>query len=438
VLDQNGQPISSEFDAINNISTRDQYSYGGDLQTTFLHDLFGRENQFIVGLAYYHGFVDFNSSVEIGRLREDRSTTRTGLFVPEEAAGIDGQTRTWSVYFTDTFALTPTLFLTIAGRYNDTRVRIRDLTGGAPELNGQHEFERFNPAVGFTYAFHPAFNLYAGYSESSRAPTAVELACADAQAPCNLPNAFLADPPLEQVVAKSYEGGLRGKLKRLGGWDLGELNWNLGVFHTTNEDDIIFQSTGGISANEGFFANIGMTSRRGIEAGINGHYGRADWFLNYSLVEATFEESFLANSPNHPLASDLDGDGDEDDIRVTKSDRIPGIPAHSLKIGADVAVTSKLTLGGDLRYNSGQFLRGDEANLLDTLDGYAIVNLRGEYRINQHLSAFALIENLFDTDYETFGLLGEPQAVLGPAFDDPRFLSPGAPIGGWVGLKLSL
>ena len=60
----------------------------------------------------------------------------------------------------------------------------------------------------------------------------MELACADAQAPCNLPNAFLADPPLEQVVAKSYEGGLRGKLKRLGSWDLGELNWNLGVFHT--------------------------------------------------------------------------------------------------------------------------------------------------------------------------------------------------------------
>ena len=224
----------------------------------------------------------------------------------------------------------------------------------------------------------------------------------------------------------------------MGGWDLGELNWNLGVFHTTNEDDIIFQSTGGISANEGFFANIGMTSRRGVEVGINGHYGRADWFLNYSLVEATFEESFLANSPNHPLASDLDGDGDENDIRVTKGDRIPGIPAHSLKIGADVAVTSKLTLGGDLRYNSGQFLRGDEANLLDTLDDYAIVNLRGEYWINQHLAAFALIENLFDTDYETFGLLGEPQAVLGPAFDDPRFLSPGVPIGGWVGLKLSL
>lgn len=51
---------------------------------------------------------------------------------------------------------------------------------------------------------------------------------------------------------------------------------------------------------------------------------------------------------------------------------------------------------------------------------------------------FARIENIFDTDYETFGLLGEPAAVLGPAFDDPRFLSPGAERGGWVGVRLSL
>ena len=51
--------------------------------------------------------------------------------------------------------------------------------------------------------------LYASYGESARAPTPVELACASEDAPCNLPNAFLADPPLEQVVAKSVEAGLR-------------------------------------------------------------------------------------------------------------------------------------------------------------------------------------------------------------------------------------
>ncbi|MFH0350612.1 MAG: hypothetical protein ACHBMF_01585 [Chromatiales bacterium] len=51
------------------------------------------------------------------------------------------------------------------------------------------------------------------YSESARAPTPVELSCADPDAPCNLPNSFLADPPFEQVVAKVFEGGLRGRVQ---------------------------------------------------------------------------------------------------------------------------------------------------------------------------------------------------------------------------------
>lgn len=109
-----------------------------------------------------------------------------------------------------------------------------------------------------------------------------------------------------------------------------------------------------------------------------------------------------------------------------------------MKVGAYIKLTPRLALGGDLLYASGQYLRGDEANLLDTIDGYATVNVRGEYRINQHLALFAAVENLFDTNYETFGLLGERDEVLGPAFDDPRFLGPGAPIAGWFGVTISL
>ena len=43
-------------------------------------------------------------------------------------------------------------------------------------------------------------------------PTAVELTCADPAAPCTLPNIFVADPPLKQVVATTYELGVRGRV----------------------------------------------------------------------------------------------------------------------------------------------------------------------------------------------------------------------------------
>jgi outer membrane receptor protein involved in Fe transport len=241
---------------------------------------------------------------------------------------------------------------------------------------------------------------------------------------------LLADPPLNQVVAKSFEGGLRGHF-------MNTVEWNIGAFRTTNSDDIVFQATGGSTANQGFFANVGDTRREGMEINLSGKYRQLHWFANYSFVEATFQTPFIASSPFHPQAQDLNGDGVAAEIQVKRGDRIPGIPEHSLKLGTDYSLTPQLTLGADLIYNSDQFLRGDEANLLSPIDGYAIVNLRGQYEFNNHLTAFASVENLFDTDYENFGVLGDPTSVF-PTFIDPRFLGPGTPRGAWIGIKISL
>ncbi len=434
VLDQNGDPFENAeaFDAINNIGALQQESYGGSVQQTLLKNLFGRKNQFVLGAAYQRGEAEFRSSVEIAALQEDRSTTRTGRFVPAEATQVATHTRTWSLYFTDIHYLTPELTLTVAGRFNSTRIDINDLSGAQPDLNGSHTFNRFNPTFGLTWQVTPSLNVYGSYSESSRAPTPVELTCADPDAPCNLPNAFLADPPLEQVVARSVEAGLRGQTDKTGRDDGFSLAWHAGVFFTVNDNDIIFQSTGGVSANEGFFDNVSDTIRSGVEIGLRGDHGRLDWFINYSFVNAEFDDPFTATSPNHPFAND---DGE---IDVGKGDHIPGIPQNMLKLGANFAVTPQLVLGGEIIYNSGQFLRGDEANLLAQTDDFAIANLHGEYRINKSLTVLAKVQNLFDIEHETFGLLGEPDEILGPAFDDPRFLGPGPEQGAWVGVRVDL
>jgi outer membrane receptor protein involved in Fe transport len=93
-------------------------------------------------------------------------------------------------------------------------------------------------------------------------------------------------------------------------------------------------------------------------------------------------------------------------------------------------------------YNSTQVLRGDESNQLGTVDGYAVVNLNGTYKINKTFSMFARVNNLFDTDYETFGLLGEGDEIFDgsgatQAFSDPTFLGAGAPISGFVGMTVT-
>lgn len=432
VVDQFGNPVLDEDDAINNSSTQEQHSYGGTFQNTFLDDMFGLENQLIAGGGWNQGFADFDSVVEVAQLNPDRSTTQTGRFVEEGATRVDTRTRTWSLYMTDTLSLTPNLNLTVSGRFNSTHIVIRDCSGTNPGLDGDHDFARFNPAGGISWQAHQLVNLYGSYSESTRAPTPVELVCADSGAPCNLPNAFLADPPLDQVVAKTVEAGLRGEVTQIADFDVGRVNWNVLGFYTINEDDIIFQSTGGVTANEGFFDNIGDTRRTGVELGLNGAYGVVDWFLNYSFVDATFRDSFFVSSPNHPQAA---ANGT---IPVKSGDSIPGIPNHNLKFGTDITVIPNLTIGWDAVYNSGQYLRGDEGNLLNQTGDFIVFNLRGEYRFSKYLSIFGKVDNLFDKEYETFGLLGNPAEVLGDSFNDPRFLGPGAKRGIWGGIRLSL
>jgi len=435
ITDQNGNPIpdsiaGADLDAINNISSREQESFGGNLQTSFLNDLFDHQNSLIIGTSYNQALAGFGAVVEIASLNADRSTSGTGLFAVADGTQIKTHTRTWSIYITDTFSITDELTLTLSGRYNNTSVKIGDRSTLNPlvdpddptALNGEHDYARINPAVGLNWSFHPNIVAYVSYSESARAPTTVELSCADPGAPCNLPNAFLADPPLEQVVTKSFEGGFRGTFNS-------GIKWNLGAFHSINNDDIIFISTGGISSNEGFFDNIGNTKRVGIELGASGAWGKLDWFTNYSYLEATFDDNFTSSSPNNPLA---DANGD---IAVEEGDRIPGLPEHNLKIGGDYHITAKFTIGSDLVYNSDQHFRGDEANLLDTIDGHIVINARASYQFNKIISVFANVNNLLDSEYETFGLLGEPEEIFA-GFTNPRFVGVGAPISGFIGMKI--
>ena len=70
-----------------------------------------------------------------------------------------------------------TLSLTVSARGNKTEVDLRDKSGERPELNGNHTFSRINPSLGLTWQVSEDHNFYSSYSESSRAPTPIELAC---------------------------------------------------------------------------------------------------------------------------------------------------------------------------------------------------------------------------------------------------------------------
>jgi iron complex outermembrane recepter protein len=425
VVDQNGDEVPDlpEFSgATLNRSETEQEGAGASFQAGADWLLWDRPNHFIVGASYDGAWVGFRFSTELGELDATRNAIGSGVFAAEAAIDLKSITNSYGVFFTDTYEVLPTLSVNVAGRYNNTSIGLRDQLG--TQLSGHHSFSRFNPAAGITYRPLKELQLYASYGEATRVPSPVELTCSDPTAPCRLPNAFLSDPPLQQVVSHTWEVGLRG--------DIEKIHWHVGAFHSINDNDIIFVSAG-VLTNQGFFTNVGQTRREGIELNLSGKAlnKRLSWFANYTLQSATFQENLTVPSFNNPEA--VNGE-----IPVESGDHIPSIPDQIFKIGFDFAITPHWSVGGDLNAASGQFLRGDEGNLTPQIPGYAVLNLRAAYTLNEHFTAYVLISNVFDHDYETFGVFGEPEPALGPAFNNPRFLSPAAPIGAWVGVRLAL
>lgn len=423
VLDPDGAPIAADDELIGatvNHTTTEQSSAGFSFQAASTADWRGRGNRLAIGASYDEADIDFAANTELGALDPTRLAIPGGVFVGESFTALHAETQNLGVFVSNVISWTGTVALSVAARYNRTDVTLEDQLGGA--LDGDHDFSRFNPAAGVTYEVRPAVTLYASYSEANRAPSPVELTCADEDDPCRLPNAFLADPPLEQVVAKTFEAGARGT------WN--SRRWQAGLFRTTNEDDILFISAGALT-NEGYFDNVGRTRRDGIEINVSGGTDEAlSWSLSYTYLDATFREPFAVPSPNNPHS--IGGE-----VQVAAGDRLPLVPEQLFKAGIRYAIGGRATLAASVFASSSQFFRGDEGNDGEPIDGYALLTVRGDYRVNDNVRLYLSVDNLLDEEYETFGLFGAADEVLGDGFEDPEFVGPGAPRGAWIGVQVS-
>ena len=424
-----GLPQTNE--ATNDQSTIDQTSWGVGLQLTLTGDLAGRKNQLALGASGDFGNTGFTQQSQPATFTADRNTIGTGPFVPETDVGTTN--RYLGAYFADTLALADQWTLTVAGRYNYARIIVTDRSGEDPGLNGAYTYTHFNPAVGVNFNPTPSVTAYATFNEGNRAPTPIELTCSNAEAPCKLPNVFLADPPLQQVVAKTFEAGARGSVES-------SLQWAAAVYRTNLENDIQFIASGAGATNVGFFQNVGPTRRQGVELLGSMQWSEFRLTLRYSYIDATFRSAFLAASANNSTA---DSNGA---ITVEPGDRIPGIPTNSAKLRADWSITDRWALGGTIVYASSQYAHGDENNQDShgPVPGYTVVNLDTQFQITPELQLFANISNLFNRHYQNFGLLGAnaftgPDRTFGPAVGiDPvseQFRGLGAPRGFWIGLR---
>jgi outer membrane receptor protein involved in Fe transport len=146
------------------------------------------------------------------------------------------------------------------------------------------------------------------------------------------------------------------------------------------------------------------------------------------------------HSPNNS-AADANGN-----IDVARGNRIPGIPAYTLKLRAEWTVTPVWTLGATMNQAGRQFARGDEnnADAGGALPSYRIFNLASSHDLGRGWDMLLKIDNLFNRSYQSFGVLGQ-NFFTGPgqSFDAAgapaeQFRTPGAPRAAWLYLRCAL
>jgi iron complex outermembrane recepter protein len=442
IVNRNG-PIPTSDSAI--YGTVDQTSvhattFGTALQATDNDKFYGHQNYLTFGASVDRSLLSFSATSQLGTIYPDLvvgngafpgSGTIIGTLgaIGYAPTYLTGNTTYYGVYGLDTFNITPDLALTAGGRLNIAQIVTEDTTGQAAELNINDAFSRINPVVGLTYKILPTVTAYGGYSEANRAPTPLELDCANPDRPCLLENSLVADPPLKQVVAHTFEAGLRGGQTV---FETGHVDWKAGFFRTNSTNDIIALAS--TITGRGYFANVPSTLRQGVEAEADLQYGNLSAYVNYAFVDATYQFAAALASPNNPFAN---ANGN---VLVTPGDHIPGIPRHLIKFGGDYAFTPKFKLGADVLIVGSQYFVGDFANQNPQLPLYWTANLHASYQIDEHIQFFGMINNIFNNRNATYGTFfdtgtGAQLATPIPFASNARTVTPLQPLSFYAGVK---
>ncbi len=424
--DSDEVPGEYEDEVVVNYNSSRSTSYGSSVNLTKLLDM----HQLTVG-----------ASVDASRMRygasqaecEGLSASRSPLDCEqgESTSGVRGKTSAVGIYASDTWTVNERTYVTGAARFNHATVAntITNYDGGVGTDRPRESFtyNSLNPSLGISYKLAPAISLFGNIGQSNRVPTVIELGCADPLEPCRLPTGLQADPYLKQVVARTIDFGAR--------WRLSDSEFTASVYRSENKDDILFRAVS--VSGLGYFSNFSRTRRQGIDLSARTEIGPVSLHASYNYLDATYQD---------------DGElfGGERNITVRPGTRIAGLPKHTVRIGADWRAQPKLVVGGTVLATSSLVSQGNEDGLIGdgekvnaSVKGYALMNLHANYEASKGLDYFVRLNNVFDTRFETYGLMalnmfdqyGNQASSPATPPTVSRFVAPGAPRNFMVGVR---
>ena len=380
------------------------------------------------GASADRGDVDYAQFAQAAFITGEREVVGDPLDARAPASSVSGDSRTLAAWLAAGVQAAPGTRLTASARYGRTRVGNTLSNERGPQPAEQFSYSRLNPALGITHVLGPAATLFANAAQGNRVPTVIELGCADPENPCRLPVGLQSDPYLKQVLARTLEAGLRGRLRS----DEASGSYTLSLHRTVNRDDILFLSA---PARQGYFSNFERTRHQGLDATLTRQSGRLGLRFAYSYLQAVYDaDGELFTGARH--------------VQVRRGTQMAGLPRHSGKLSLDWAVSPALGIGADLHALSSLVTQGNEDGLSSDagpgegggaarradwrVHGYLLLGLRILYRTGGPWEAFARVSNVADRRYESFAALA-PDVLADGA--NARFVAPGAPRAIVAGLR---
>jgi len=292
--------------------------------------------------------------------------------------------------------------------YNPANPVMRLPNGAVSRIGTDYDrsYDAWSPSLGITFEPTSDQILFAAVSRSFEPPTYDDLLATingtpnsspGRPAPGNpaLPSAAFSTPDLAAQTATTVEFGWRG--------NHGDLSWDVTTYYSWVDNELL-------SLRDATGAPLGAinaveTRHFGIELGLSAEiYDGLTARLAYTYQDFRFRDD--------PLRGD---------------NRLAGAPNHILNAALSYQATEAWSLGASLNWVPDD-TPVDNMNTL-WADPYAVVDLRTEYRINDHLSLFAEATNVFDETYASSTLIVDQATASQAAF------LPGDGRGFYVGMK---
>ncbi len=247
-------------------------------------------------------------------------------------------------------------------------------------------YSAVNPVAGVTYRFNSAINAYGSYGKGFETPTLNDLAYRSVDG--SLPGLNLG---LKPARSDNYEAGIKAGNEFM--------RANLAVFYIKTVDELaVLQNSSGRTVDQ----NIGETTRRGLELGIDAKWtGGFSARVAYTYIKAVVAQPYFTcvAAPCNPLTNPA-GRPPPNYLPVAEGNFLPAVARNTLYGGVSWSY-APLGFSTTLEALARAKIYADDRNT-DAAAGYWLANLRAGFeQETRHwrFSEFARLDNLTNRVY---------------------------------------